>query len=59
MNKIVTLSFFHAFVQKAASSRPGAWFYARNLHNFERVVFKLSGGRATMTDALAGCQWLS
>jgi deazaflavin-dependent oxidoreductase (nitroreductase family) len=47
-------SFFHAFVQTVASSRPGAWFYARSLHYFDRVFFKLSGGRATMTGALAG-----
>lgn len=46
--------FFHGFVQKIASSRPGAWFFARTLPYFDRVVFKLSGGRATMTSALAG-----
>jgi deazaflavin-dependent oxidoreductase (nitroreductase family) len=47
-------SFFHVLVQKIASSRPGAWFYARILHHFDRVAFKLSGGRATVTSALAG-----
>jgi deazaflavin-dependent oxidoreductase (nitroreductase family) len=47
-------SFFHGFVQKIASSRPGAWFFARTLHYFDRIVFKVSGGRATMTSALAG-----
>jgi F420H(2)-dependent quinone reductase len=47
-------SFFHAVVQKIASSRPGAWFYARTLHHVDRVAFKLSGGRATMTGTLAG-----
>jgi deazaflavin-dependent oxidoreductase (nitroreductase family) len=34
--------------------RPGAWFFACTLHYFDRVAFKLSGGRATMTSALAG-----
>ena len=47
-------SFFHGFVQKVASSRPGAWLYARTLHHVDRVVFKLSGGRATVTSALGG-----
>jgi deazaflavin-dependent oxidoreductase (nitroreductase family) len=41
-------------VQKIASSRPGAWFFARTLHYFDRVVFKVSGGHVTMTSALAG-----
>src|SRR5262245_11142078 len=47
-------SFFHLLVQKIGSSRFGAWFYARTLHHFDRVAFKLSGGRATLTSALAG-----
>jgi deazaflavin-dependent oxidoreductase (nitroreductase family) len=47
-------SFFHGLVQKIGSSRSGAWFYARTLHHFDRVVFKLSGGRATVTSVLAG-----
>jgi deazaflavin-dependent oxidoreductase (nitroreductase family) len=47
-------SFFHGLVQKIGSSRFGAWFYARTLHHFDRVAFKLSGGRATLTSALAG-----
>jgi hypothetical protein len=46
--------FFHAVVQKIAPSRSGAWFYARTLHHVDRVAFKLSGGRATVTSALAG-----
>ena len=47
-------SFFHGLVQKIGSSRFGAWFYARTLHHFDRVAFKLSGGRATVTSVLAG-----
>ena len=47
-------SFFHGLVQKIGSSRFGAWLYARTLHHFDRVAFKLSGGRATLTSALAG-----
>src|SRR5262245_7007052 len=41
-------------VQQIGSSRFGAWFHARTLHHFDRVAFKLSGGRATLTSALAG-----
>jgi deazaflavin-dependent oxidoreductase (nitroreductase family) len=47
-------SFFQGLVQKIGSSRFGAWFYARTLHHFDRVAFKLTGGRATLTSALAG-----
>ena len=45
---------FHAVMQKIASTRPGAWFYARTLHHFDRVVLKLSGGRATLTSVVTG-----
>src|SRR4029450_9853439 len=47
-------SFFQGLVQKIGSSRFGAWFYARTLHHFDRVAFKLTGGRATLANAL-GC----
>ena len=45
---------FQRFIQKIASSRPGAWFFARTLHHFDRIVLKLSGGKTTMTGILAG-----
>ena len=47
-------SSFHVLVQKIGSSRFRAWFYARTLHHFDHVAFKLSGGRANLTSALAG-----
>jgi len=47
-------SLFNSLIQKFASSRPGAWFFARTLHHFDRVFLKLSGGRTTMTSILAG-----
>src|SRR5262245_843239 len=47
-------SFFHVLVQKIGSSRFGARFYARTLHHFDRVAFRLSSGRATLTSSLAG-----
>jgi len=45
---------FHSFMQKIASSRPGAWFFSHTLHHFDRVFLKLSGGRTTMTSIVAG-----
>jgi deazaflavin-dependent oxidoreductase (nitroreductase family) len=45
---------FHLTVQKFASTRPGAWFGAHVLHRFDRVFFKMSGERATLTSYLAG-----
>ncbi len=45
---------FHAFMQKMASTKPGAWFYSRTLHHFDRVFLKLSGGKLTMTSLATG-----
>jgi deazaflavin-dependent oxidoreductase (nitroreductase family) len=45
---------FHTFMQKIGASRPGAWFFARTLHHFDRIVLKLTGGRTTMAGVLAG-----
>jgi deazaflavin-dependent oxidoreductase (nitroreductase family) len=42
------------FVQKFASTRPGAWFGAHAMHHFDRAFFKLSGGRATLTSYIGG-----
>jgi len=45
---------FHQFIQKFASTRPGAWFGAHVLHHFDRAIYEYSGGRATATSYLAG-----
>ncbi len=45
---------FHAAMQRLAASPPGAWFYARTLHHFDRLVLKLSGGRSTLTSLVTG-----
>jgi len=42
------------FVQKFASTRPGAWFGAHVWHHLDRGVFQMSGGQATLTSYLAG-----
>ena len=47
-------SFFHSSLQKMASTRPGAWFYSHTLHRFDRIFLRLTGGRATMSNLLAG-----
>ena len=45
---------FHSLMQKIASSRPGAWFYSRTLHHFDRLVLKVTGGRSTLTSIVTG-----
>ncbi len=47
-------SLFHSSMQKIASSPPGAWFFARTEHHFDRVILKLSNNKATLTSILAG-----
>ena len=47
-------SFFHSTNQKIASSQAGAWVMRRILHHIDRLVFRLSGRRATFTSWLAG-----
>ena len=37
-----------------AATRAGAWLFARVLHRVDRVAFRLSGGRGTVTSALSG-----
>jgi deazaflavin-dependent oxidoreductase (nitroreductase family) len=45
---------FHSFFQKIASSRPGAWFLSRTLHQFDIIFLKMSKGRMTMSSILTG-----
>ena len=45
---------FHSLIQRIAASKPGAWFFARTLHHFDRIFLKLSGGRETMTGLVGG-----
>ena len=47
-------STFERLMQRVASSRAGAWFLARALHRFDRIVLKLSGGKTTMSSILGG-----
>jgi deazaflavin-dependent oxidoreductase (nitroreductase family) len=45
---------FYSVMQRIAASPPGAWFYARTLHHFDKISLGLSGDRVTMTSLLAG-----
>jgi deazaflavin-dependent oxidoreductase (nitroreductase family) len=40
--------------QKIASSRLGAWFLSRSLHQFDRVFLRLSRGQTTLSNILTG-----
>ena len=39
---------------KVSGSRPGAWLFAKTLHHIDRLVLKLTGGRTTVPQILAG-----
>ena len=45
---------FQRLVWKVASSRPGAWFFAKTLHDMDRLVLRLSRGRVTVPGVLVG-----
>lgn len=39
---------------KLSGSRPGAWLFAKTLHHMDRIVLRLTGGRTTVPQILAG-----
>lgn len=41
-------------IQKIASSRPGAWLFSRILPSFDRLFFRLSSRRVTLTSLVTG-----
>lgn len=47
-------SAIHTYFQKFAASPSGASYLSRNLHHFDRIFLKLSGGQTTMTSVLTG-----
>jgi deazaflavin-dependent oxidoreductase (nitroreductase family) len=47
-------SLANRIVQKTASTRPGAWFFARTLHRFDRLALKMSGNQFTLSSLLGG-----
>jgi deazaflavin-dependent oxidoreductase (nitroreductase family) len=42
------------FVQRLASTRAGAWLFARTAHRLDLLLFRLSKGRYSLTGILAG-----
>lgn len=47
-------SILHKLAQIVASSRLGAWFFSQNLHHLDRIIFRLSGQRTTLSGILSG-----
>ena len=47
-------SIFHSGIQKIASSKPGAWFFSKTQHHFDRVLLSMTNGKTTMTSILSG-----
>ncbi len=47
-------SVFQSFAQKIASSRPGAWFLSRTLHQIDKIFLKVSKGQMTLSNILTG-----
>lgn len=45
---------WHSINQSIASSRAGAWIFSRLLHHMDRMVFRLSGGKHSAVNLLAG-----
>ncbi len=41
-------------MRRVASSRPGAWLFARSMHHVDRVLLRLTGGRAALPQIAAG-----
>ncbi len=44
--------FFHSSIHRLASSRPGAWLFARMMRHVDHAVLKLSNNKATLTSLL-------
>jgi deazaflavin-dependent oxidoreductase (nitroreductase family) len=45
---------FKRFMRLSAAPRPMSWFYAHTLHHIDRVVYRLTRGRATFTSWITG-----
>jgi len=45
---------FNKFVIKIAASGPGSWLFSRILHHIDPIVFRMTGGRRTLTSVLTG-----
>lgn len=52
--RIPAPSRLHRLAQSAGSTRPGAWFFAKSLRRLDDVVARLSRGRTSAPELLAG-----
>ena len=47
-------SFIQLLIHRIASTKPGSFVLARSLPHLDRIVYKMSGGRVTLSSVLAG-----
>lgn len=47
-------SSWQRFLQRIAATRPGSWLFSHTLHHIDKTLLKLSGGRFTSAQVLAG-----
>jgi deazaflavin-dependent oxidoreductase (nitroreductase family) len=52
--EIPTPTALQRLMWKVSGSRPGAWLFAKTLHHIDRLVLRLTGGRTTVPEILAG-----
>ncbi len=45
---------FQRAMWKVSASRPGSWFFARTMHHVDRLMLRLTRGRVTAPEILAG-----
>jgi deazaflavin-dependent oxidoreductase (nitroreductase family) len=45
---------FQSMVQKFASTRIGAWFFAHAAHRLDKIFLKLNGGKKTLVNIVSG-----
>jgi deazaflavin-dependent oxidoreductase (nitroreductase family) len=45
---------FQRVIRQFAASGPGSWLFARVLHHLDRLVFRLTRGRATLGSLVSG-----
>ncbi|HEY1275757.1 MAG TPA: nitroreductase family deazaflavin-dependent oxidoreductase [Thermoleophilaceae bacterium] len=54
MHRYEEANLFRRIVRRTAATRPVAWLYARTLHHIDRLVYRLSGRRATFASWVSG-----
>src|SRR5512135_2931655 len=52
-------NFVEKLTIKIAMTRPGTWFLSKRLHHFDRAILRMSKGRTTLTNILAGLPTVS